>query len=148
MRGARPAPGFRFLRWFLLFMLLLPGCGPREIVPPPPEPRSELPAVAPAAGPLLTNARLALGRNNPRGAEAYLERAIRIDPRHPVLWHTLAQAKYDQGEYAQTIQLCLRSNALLQQTASLRRDNFQLMARAYRRLGQDDKADQALVQAR
>jgi Tfp pilus assembly protein PilF len=137
--------GRRFC-WLLMFMLLLPGCAMREISPPPSGPGPEPTAVSPAASPLLANARFALERNDPAGAEGYLERAIGIEPRNPLLWHTLAQAKYRQGDYAQTVQLCLRSNALLPQ-AQLRRDNFRLMAEAYRRLGQEDKARQASIQA-
>jgi hypothetical protein len=127
----------------LLVMVLLPGCAPRELIPPAPEPV----VVSPAAAPLLANARLAMDRQDLNGAEAYLERAIRIESRNPLLWHTLAQTKYRQGHFAQAVQLCLRSNSLLPRAAPLARENFLLMELAYRQLGQEEKARQAKQQA-
>jgi hypothetical protein len=134
--------GYLF-RVILLAMVLLPGCAPREFRPPDPEPV----VVSPPAAPLLANARLALDRQDPNGAEAYLERAIRIESRNPLLWHTLAQTKYRQGDFAQVIQLCLRSNSLLPRAAPLVRENLLLMAQAYRQLGQEEQARQANQQA-
>jgi Tfp pilus assembly protein PilF len=131
---------------FLLLMLLLPGCTIRQPGTPSP-PRQEPAAVSQPVAPLLANARQALGRHDLAGAEGYLERAIRIEPRNGLLWHELAQTKYLQFEYAQTVQLCLRSNSLLPQNSSLFRENFRLMAEAYRQLGQEDRARQAALRA-
>jgi tetratricopeptide (TPR) repeat protein len=130
----------------LLLALLLSACTPRQISPPTAEPDFE-PAVSPAAEPLLADARLALARQDLNRAEASLERAIRIENRNPLLWHTLAQTKYRQGDYPQTIQLCLRSNSLLPKGASLIRENLLLMAEAYHRLGQEERARQMSQQA-
>ena len=131
----------------LLLILLLPGCALLELKPArPPEP--ETISVSPQTAPLLASARQALDRREPATAEGYLERAIRLEPRNPLLWHTLAQTKYQQGDYAQTIQLSLRSNALLPQSAPLARENLSLMAAAHRRLGQEDKARQLEEQLR
>jgi tetratricopeptide (TPR) repeat protein len=134
-------------RMLLLAMVLLPGCALHKTRPPGAEPGSEPVVVSPPAAPLLASARLALDRHDLNGAEAYLERAIRIETRNPLLWHTLAQTKYRQGDFAQAIQLCLRSNSLLPQAAPLARENFLLMALAYRQLGQEEKARQASQQA-
>jgi Tfp pilus assembly protein PilF len=124
---------------FLLLTLLLSGCqlaDVRTIPPPEPQPAT----VAPPTAPLLANAQQALARNDLAGAESYLERAIRLDSRNPLLWHTLAQTKYRQGDYSQAIQLGRRSNTLLPPNAPLLRDNLRLMAAAHRQLGQEEAA--------
>lgn len=126
----------------LLLLFLLAGCGQVRPTAPVVEP-----AVRTPASPLLTSAHQALDRGELRQAEAYLERAIRLEPRNALLWHTLAQTKYRQENYRQTVQLCLRSNALLAQGAPLTRDNYRLMAEAYRKLGQEKKAREAAQQA-
>jgi len=123
----------------MLLILLLAGCQ-WAAMSPPPRPEPEPAAVAPPSGPLLASAQQALARDDLAGAEGYLERAIRLDSRNPLLWHTLAQTKYRQGDYPQTIQLCRRSNALLPPNASLLRENLRLMAAAHRQLGQEEQA--------
>ncbi|MFU8818707.1 MAG: tetratricopeptide repeat protein [Desulfurivibrio sp.] len=131
----------------LLILLLLTGCG----LPgpgPAPGPALEPSSVSPQTAPLLAGARQALERRDLAGAEGYLERAIRLEPRNPLLWHTLAQTKYRQGQYAQTVQLGLRSNALLPQTDPLARENLRLMAEAHRQLGQEESARQLEEQLR
>lgn len=126
---------------FMLLTLLLSGCQMAEVrTIPPPEPQPA--AVAPPTAPLLASAQQSLARNDLDGAEGYLERAIRLDSRNPLLWHTLAQTKFRQGDYPQTIQLCRRANALLPPNAPLLRENLRLMAAAHRQLGQEDQAQQ------
>jgi Tfp pilus assembly protein PilF len=124
----------------ILLMLLLAGCQWAAMSPPPPRPEPEPAAVSPPSGHLLASAEQALARDDLTGAEGYLERALRLDSRNPQLWHILAQTKYRQGDYPQTIQLCRRSNALLPPNALLRRDNLRLMAAAHRQLGEEEQA--------
>ncbi|MFH7324988.1 hypothetical protein [Desulfurivibrio sp. C05AmB] len=124
----------------ILLILLLAGCQWAAMSPPPPRPEPEPIAVAPPSSPLLASAQQALARDDLAGAEGYLERAIRLDSRNPLLWHTLAQTKYRQGDYPQTIQLGRRSNALLPPNSSLHRENLRLMAAAHRQLGQEEQA--------
>jgi Tfp pilus assembly protein PilF len=130
----------------LAILLLLAGCAPPKVGLPGPETRPE-PAVSPAAAPLLAGARQALAHKDLHGAEAYLERAIRLEPGNGLLWHTLAETKYRQGDYGQAVQLSLRATTFLPAAGPLIRENYLLMARAYRKLGQDAQARQAAARA-
>jgi len=69
-------------------------------------------------------------------ASATLERALRIDPRNPQLWHRLAAIRLQQGKPAQAEQLALKSNALSGGDRTLQARNWALVARA--RWAQDD----------
>jgi tetratricopeptide (TPR) repeat protein len=118
--------------------LLCSGCVGRVPVPLPPEksspapppvrpaplpepesatetPAPSLPAYSPRTGPakaLYLNAEQALARGEREQAEMLIERALRIEPRNPHYWHTLARIKYAQGDSSQAIQLCRKSTSL------------------------------------
>jgi hypothetical protein len=118
--------------------LLCSGCVGRVPVPLPPEksspapppvrpaplpepesaaepPAPSLPAYSPRTGPakaLYLNAEQALTRGEREQAEMLIERALRIEPRNPHYWHTLARIKFAQGDYPQAIQLCRKSTSL------------------------------------
>ncbi len=78
--------------------------------------------------------------NYDAAAEA-LERALRIEPRNPAVWHELADLRLVRQEYQQAIQFAQKSNALTQADAvSLKRRNWNLIAIAYSALGNTDKA--------
>lgn len=112
--------------------------------PAPPPPPTK--ATGPAAS-LIETGRKQLAAGHPDQAETTLERAIRIDPRNPVVWHTMAQVQYDQGNFAKVVQFCLKTNTLLPQASPLRRANWQLLADAYQQLGETAKAQEAMAQA-
>ena len=44
---------------------------------------------------------------------ASLERALRIEPRHPSLWHNLAGVRLTQGDWKRAANLAQKSNALI-----------------------------------
>ena len=123
------------------FLLLISSCS--TIVPerslPPPAPQASTPppdrAIAPtpksqAAESLHEKARdyLALGKYSQ--AELTIERALRIDPRNAGIWYTLAQTKYLQKDYAQTINMCLKSKSLITKKDRLQRMNNDLISQA------------------
>ena len=67
------------------------------------------------------------------GAVASLERALRIAPEDPLLWHELAAVRLDQGQYGRAEQLAAKSNALAAAgDQRLRGANWQLIAKARR----------------
>jgi len=68
-------------------------------------------------------------------AAAVLERAIRIQPRNPSLWHQLAEVRYSQQQYAQAESLALRSNGYAALNTEIRRKNWLLIAEARSKLG-------------
>jgi len=126
----------------LLVLVVLGGCAspakksdqtlPKS-EPPPLEATKEQEKMAqpgPAAG-LYNEAEKALAAGRAGDAEMLLERALRIEPRNPVYWFTLARAKFNRRLYAETIQLCRKVETLLGKgTGSLASRNKALQAQA------------------
>lgn len=83
---------------------------------------------------LYTQAESARKAGQPGQAEMLIERALRIEPRNALYWHALAQVKYDQGQFAQTVQLCLKAESLARGNPELRHYNRILMELADRNL--------------
>jgi len=81
-------------------------------------------------------------------AAAILERAIRIQPRNPQLWHELAQVRYTQQRYQQAESLALRSNRYATRHTDLRRANWRLIAKSREKLGNSKGAAAARQQAK
>ncbi len=143
---------------FLLLVLALSACSSRPPLTRPPvvdsgapsteprPPRAESPPVVeapPAPGAsrgavvaLLDRAEHYRRLGDTDAASATLERALRIDPRNPRLWHQLAEIRLQQGRPAQAEQLALKSNALSAGDRALQASNWALVARA--RWAQDD----------
>ncbi|HVL35497.1 MAG TPA: tetratricopeptide repeat protein, partial [Burkholderiales bacterium] len=63
-------------------------------------------------------------------AGASLERALRIEPRNPRLWHELARVRLAQGQFAQAEHLAARSNSFAAGDGTLRAQNDKLIAEA------------------
>ncbi len=115
---------YRWLVLLLLLLLALGGCAspakkggqaPPKAEPPPVEVvqgQEKAAQPGPAAG-LYNEAEKALAAGRAGDAEILLERALRIEPRNPLYWYTLARAKFNQRLYAETIQLCRKVETLL-----------------------------------
>lgn len=102
------------------------------------EPAPKLPQrpVAILPGPahrLYTQAEAAMASGQLEQAEMLMERALRIEPRNALYWHTLAQVKYDKGEFEQTVQFCLKSESLARDNPELHNVNRILMEQAEKR---------------
>jgi hypothetical protein len=80
-------------------------------------------------------------------AASLLERAVRLEPRHPLPWNHLAHVRFGQGSYALAAELAEKSNALAGKDNVLKRDNWQLIAESRRRAGDADGARAAQRQA-
>jgi len=63
-------------------------------------------------------------------AAATLERALRIEPRNPRLWHELARVRLRQGDTAQAANLAARSNSFAGNDAALRSANQSIIDQA------------------
>ena len=144
----------------LLVFLVLPSCAiqhpierpgtpvpiERQGVPVPIE-RPQVPVPQPSAvqsGPahsLYANAKEALASGHPGQAEMLLERALRIEPRNAQYWHLLAQSKYAQGDFGQTVQFCRKSESLAGNNSKLRQSNRSLLQQAYSKLGNTEQAE-------
>lgn len=87
------------------------------------------------------NAHAAAG--NTDKAIASLERALRIDPGNALLWHRFASIRLQQHNWQQAIALARKSNALANDNAALKSQNWSIIARAYEGLGNLEKAREA-----
>ena len=87
---------------------------------------------SPAVVALLNTAEQQANAGNLESAAASLERAIRIDPRNPVLWYHLATVRLAQNEPDQAEQLAIKSNSLAGGSLLQQVRNWRLIARARR----------------
>ena len=128
------------MRLALVLLLLASGCAVvREAPPPPPlTPAPEIEGVPqpPARSESLAVAGLIDSARNDQAAgrlahaAASLERALRIEPKNPRLWHELARVRLRQGDYAQAESTAARSNAWAGDDKELRAANQRLIAEA------------------
>ena len=125
----------------LAVVLLLAGCA--GLVPEPPQEPSQNAAVVS----LLDQAQTQLSGGQLEAAGASLERALRIEPRNPVLWQELARVRLDQGQYRQTENLAAKSNALSGDDTRLRSENWRIIGEARGRLGDAQGAQAAFERA-
>ena len=63
-------------------------------------------------------------------AAASFERALRIEPRNPALWHELAKLRLQQGQYQQAEGLAARSNGWAGDNKTLRAENWRIIGQA------------------
>lgn len=87
---------------------------------------------------LVNSARNDNAIGKPDAAVATLERALRIEPRNPVLWQELARVRLQQGQYQQAEGLAARSNGWAGNDKPLRAENWRLIGEA--RLKRGDHA--------
>ncbi len=119
----------------ILVLAILNGCAtPRKTEPPsspviPPPPLEYKPVTGPAAA-LYKEADTALQSGRLAESEMLLERALRIEPRNPYYWHSLAQVKFRQGKYRETVQFCLKSDSLAGKQPQLLARNKELLQQA------------------
>ena len=153
-----------------LACLLNAGCvsGPSPVSPPAPVPAPQAGPggaavgaaqaakyVAPTAGAaalaLLAQARAQAQQGDGEQAAATLERAIRIEPGNPWLWHRLAVLRLQLGEPEQAIELATKSNTLASVSAAgnrrLQGGNWQVIGAARTQLGQHPGAADANARA-
>ncbi|WP_295459061.1 tetratricopeptide repeat protein, partial [uncultured Thiodictyon sp.] len=102
---------------------------------PPSPAESVVAGLAPAADGLARQAEQQRQTGDYAGAAATLERSLRIAPREPYLWNRLARVRMEQGLTAQAGQLAARSNDYAGGQASLKKDNWRIIAEAKRRTG-------------
>lgn len=127
---------------------------PPEVVGPednpvqaPPQAQSQ-PTASPAVVALLETAREQAAQGQDEQAAANLERALRIEPKNPWLWHRLGVLRLQQGNYQAAIDLARKSNSLAAGDRRLLAGNWELLARAYTALGNPAAAESARQKAR
>jgi len=92
---------------------------------------------------LLNDADKFSGQGQSAKAAAAIERALRIEPRNALLWHRLSVVRFQQQQWQQTIAMARKSIALAGDDARLKSDNWSLIAKAYDKLGNKRKANEA-----
>lgn len=131
-------------RWIFLLItaLFLGGCAVLQTGIPPTQPSDNAAVIA-----LLNKAKnqSAAGRMDEAGAN--LERALRIEPRNPVLWHELARVRLEQGQYRQAENMAAKSNMLVGTNRSLRAQNWRIIGEARSRRGDVQGARKAFEKA-
>jgi predicted negative regulator of RcsB-dependent stress response len=80
-------------------------------------------------------------------ASASLERALRIEPRNPVLWQKLARVRLEQKDYLQAENLAAKSNALAGKDRRLRSENWRIIGEARSKRGDRAGAKAAFERA-
>jgi len=130
-----------------------PAMTPPEMAPPaeqsvitPPEPKPVMSGNR-AVIALLDQAQLHNEAGQREAAGASLERALRIEPRNPWLWHELAQLRLTQGQYAQAISLARKSTSFAIQDRRLKALNWRLIGDARVAQGDTSAAEQAFKTA-
>lgn len=96
---------------------------------------------------LLDGAHSASAAGKREGAEASLERALRIEPRNPWLWLEMAQLRLAQGQYAQAITLARKSISFAAGKHRVQAEDWKLIADARIAQGDSAGADLAFRQA-
>ena len=103
------------MRYLLAVAVMLGGCAalehraPVADSVPAPVPSPQVPSENPAVASLVNSARADVAAGRLTHAAAALERALRIEPRNPRLWHELARVRLMQGDYGQAESVAARS---------------------------------------
>lgn len=84
----------------------------------------------PAVAALLDEAKSQAKQGHAAGAVNALERALRLEPKNPYLWHLLAALRIEQGQWQQALSLAGKSNSLAGRLPKLQAANARLMDRA------------------
>lgn len=133
----------------LVLFCIIAGCAPQERVNIPvyregPQGRTVPPSQTDS---LLANANKAMEVGQLDKAEMLLERALRMAPREAQLWQGMARIRFEQGNYAQAVQFCLKSNSLAGKNEEIVHQNWLIMEKAYLKSGDYEKAAQARQKA-
>ena len=118
----------------LVAVVFLASCASRREQAPsaPPAPPPETPTAREnvAIAGLMESARSDAASGRLVQAAATLERALRIEPRNPRLWHELARVRLRQGDTVQAANLAARSNSFAGNDSALRSANQNIIEQA------------------
>lgn len=109
-----------------------PPAAPGTVEPQPPLARTA-PPVGAATQALLTQSRVHQAAGRYEQAAASIERALRIEPRQPLLWLELGNIRLKEGDFAQAEGMGRKALSLSAGDAALTARAEQLIATAKRR---------------
>jgi len=124
-----------------------PDLQPEPLTQPAPTPAAPPAPMAPAALTLAAQSDAALAGGDLLRAEQHLERALRIAPRDPELWHRMARVRLAQADYLQAERMANRSLQLSVGDRRLAAANWRLIAQARLALGDAAGAARAREEA-
>lgn len=130
----------------LAAVLLLAGCGAVMLPDGPPVSAPET-SRNEAVVALLDQAQTEFAAGRMDAADSSLERALRIEPRNPVLWQQLARVRLSQGNFRQAENLAAKSSTLAGDDKHLRSDNWRIIGQARKGLGDLQGAQAAFEMA-
>lgn len=84
---------------------------------------------------MIQKARRQMVEDHLGNAFSTLERALKIDPSDPMLWHLLAETQLRQGNYEQAEQLAKKSNLLAGNDKRLKNQNRLIISKALKQRG-------------
>jgi predicted Zn-dependent protease len=116
-------------------------------IPTNKRPTPPVATTSPAVLALLQEADTSSASGSLDNAASALERAIRIQPRNPQLWHKLAEIRLKQYQPGLAEDLAKKSNVLAQNDKTLTRQNWAIIAEARRKKGDATGAAQADAKA-
>lgn len=125
---------------------VLPPAEP-QYIPPAAPPVLPAPSENAAVVALLQKSQSQSSAGQLDAAGASLERALRIEPRNPVLWQRLARVRLEQKDYPQAENLAAKSNALAGRDGRLRAENWRIIGEARSRRGDRAGAKAAFERA-
>lgn len=122
---------------------LLSGCAGFLPTAPEAQPVSDNTAVVA----LMDTARADIANGKLDAAVAPLERALRIEPRNPLLWQELARLRLQQGQYQQAEGMATRSNSWAGDYKTVRAENWRIIGEARLKRGDHQGAQAAFDKA-
>jgi cytochrome c-type biogenesis protein CcmH/NrfG len=121
----------------------LPGTTPPQAIEPNAEPNYAVPTLA-----LLQQSQRAVGEGNLDEAIAYVERAIRMNPRDPELWLRLAELQLSADHPASAAQVARKAIALSGSGTEVQRKAWLVVADSRERQGDAEGAARIRTQWR
>ena len=110
---------------------------------PAPEQAPRKFALGPAAAALVSEAREDAANGEPQLALSTVERALRIEPRNPLLWLMLGQAHEGAGQYELAGSMGRKALQLAAGDPDLKSRAWRLIGDSLRARGRNQEADQA-----
>lgn len=110
-------------------------------------PRVEPAKLSPASQALVTQAQAQRQRGDLPGATVSLERALRIEPRNPLLWIEMGRLRMDQRNYAQADAMGRRALSFAVGDARTQSAAWTLIAESLRARGRNPEAQEATDRA-
>lgn len=114
-----------------------------ENIPPEPVEQQSIQNSSPAVVALLDDANQYAVSGKKQEAVASIERAIRIEPKNPLLWQKLGQIHLQQGQWEQAIAMAKKSNVLATGDRAMQSENWMIIAKARDAMGDKSGAAEA-----